>query len=89
MSNIFYSQVDTNLQLELNERAQAGRYKRSNKYIKYMTEKIANVELRAYEPPRKDSEEAFGPLRPSDKFPVLGGFDVRSERYRPSGKSGF
>lgn len=89
MSNIFYSQVDINLQLELNERAQAGRYKRSNKYIKYMTEKIANVELRAYEPPRKDSKEAFGPLRPQGKFPILGGYDVRGERYRPSGINGF
>ena len=48
MSEIFYSEVDINLQRELNARAAAGRYDRSEKAIRYMTEKVANVQLTTF-----------------------------------------
>jgi len=89
MSNIFYTEVDANLQAELNERGQAGRFKRSSRYIKYMTEKIANVEITAYEPPPAKSKRARGPQRPDDKFGTLGGYSTRGGRYMPSGDEGY
>ena len=48
--DIFYSQVDANLQKELRERARAGATDktRTTKYMNYMLEKIANVEMVAY-----------------------------------------
>ena len=88
MSNIFYSEVDPKLQQELNARGYSG-FRRNSDDIAYMTEKIANVQLEAYGPPRSGSKEAFGPIMPSDKFPILGGQTVLSDRYQPSGKNGF
>lgn len=49
MSDIFYSQVDDNLQTELNSRARTGRTDRSTDAIRYMVEKIANVQVISYE----------------------------------------
>jgi hypothetical protein len=45
MSQIFYSQVDTNLQQELLRRAGAGKTDRSETALRYMTEKIANAQV--------------------------------------------
>ena len=46
--NIFYTQVDSNLQEELNARGRAGVYDRSNKSLDYMLSKVANIKLTAY-----------------------------------------
>ena len=47
--NIFYDNVDANLQEELNARGQAGLMDRTNKSLDFMLAKIANVQLTAYE----------------------------------------
>ena len=59
MSQIFYSQVDPKLQEELNERALSGR-RRTNKDIAFMTEKIANIEIKAFEPAPSGSKRIHG-----------------------------
>ena len=81
MSDIFYSEVDKNLQDELNARARAGRYDRSEKSIRYMTEKIANVELVAYAEGSKPRE--------NKEVHVLGGNTVLSGEYLPGGPTGY
>tara|TARA_R110000796_G_scaffold58552_2_gene135249 strand:+ start:409 stop:2892 length:2484 start_codon:yes stop_codon:yes gene_type:complete len=87
MSQIFYSEVDQNLRLELQERGTAGRFKRSDKYIRYMTEKIANVLIRAYKQPEEGDTSI--PSLPATYFPELGGFNTKIGRYLPSGPNGF
>ena len=47
MSEIFYSQVDLNLQQELNARALAG-HRRTTADLNYMLSKVANVQIKAY-----------------------------------------
>lgn len=88
MSQIFYSEVDLNLQNELNRQARAGRYSRTTKDIAFMVEKIANVQLTAYYPADKKSNAIRGPIieRP---LAVLGGKTTQSGRYLPSGANGF
>lgn len=76
MSEIFYSQVDTNLQQELNARAIAGRSDRSTKSLNFMLGKIANVELIAYQSEGRDTE-----------LHRLGGSIVRSGEYLPTGNT--
>jgi hypothetical protein len=89
MSQIFYSQVDKNLQQELNARAGAGSNDRSTAAIAYMTEKIANIELQAYLPADSGSNRIHGSEFASD-YGRLGGFKVRSNnRYLPSGIGGY
>ena len=80
MSDIFYSQVDANLQTELNLRGRSGRYSRTTADLRFMLEKIANVELVAYETPDRDKI-----IEPA----TLGGQTVRSGEYLPSGPNGF
>jgi hypothetical protein len=81
MSEIFYSEVDINLQAELNARGRAGRDDRSNKAISYMTEKVANVQLTAY---------AEGSKRDKTKeVHTLGGKTVLTGEYLPGGKYGY
>lgn len=81
MSEIFYSEVDINLQRELNARAAAGRYDRSEKAIRYMTEKVANVQLTAY---------AEGGKRDKTKeVHTLGGKLVREGEFLPGGDYGY
>lgn len=48
MNDIFYSQVETVLQEELDARARAGKTDRSTQALRFMTEKVANAELIAY-----------------------------------------
>ena len=89
MSQIFYSQVDPKLQEELNERALSGR-RRTSKDIAFMTEKIANIQIEAFNPSPAGSKRIHGDsLFPKKSLGRLGGRDVLSGRYTPSGPSGF
>ena len=89
MSQIFYSQVDKNLQQELNARAGAGSNNRSTAAIAYMTEKIANVEIQAFLPAESGSKRIHG-LPFSSEYGRLGGLTVRgNNRYLPSGIGGY
>jgi len=76
--DIFYTQVDTNLQKELTARSLAG-YNRTNRDINYMVGKLANAEIRAYD----------GPEPKGDPILTLGGLNVRDNHYQPSGDTGF
>lgn len=79
MSNIFYSEVDRNLQLEVNARGRAGFYDRSEKALNFMLGKMANVECIAYD--GKDSTTRV--------VGTLGGEQMRTGRFLPSGKDGY
>ena len=57
MSEIFYSQVDSALQQELNARGRAGKTDRNGESLNFMLGKIANVELIAYEQSKKDKNQ--------------------------------
>jgi len=83
MSNIFYSNVDTNLQKELNARGLAGKTDRSNAALDYMLGKIANVQITAY------SGSNSLPGSEKNPFAVLGGSTVRTDRFLPNGSDGF
>jgi len=81
--NIFYSQVDDAVQTELNARGLSGR-NRTTKDLNFMLGKIANVKLTAYISGSADpGTEYLG------EYGVLGGRNVRSGRYLPSGPGGF
>jgi hypothetical protein len=80
MSQIFYSQVDPNLQQELLLRASAGKTDRSETALRYMTEKIANAEVTAYEGNRRDATKIVH---------TLGGKTVLTGEYLPGGDYGF
>jgi len=81
--NIFYSQVDDAVQTELNARGLSGR-NRTTKDLNFMLGKIANVKLTAYTSGSADpGTEYLG------EYGVLGGRNVRSGRYLPSGPGGF
>lgn len=77
MSEIFYSELDPNLKLELNERANASRNK-DVKHLDYMLGKVANAKYTAYE----------GTDATTSVF-VLGGDLVRKLPYQPGGPYGF
>jgi hypothetical protein len=75
MSNIFYSEVDKNLQQELNRRGQAGG-SRTTADLNWMLGKTANAEIRAYE---GNSIE-----KPVDsEYGILGGQTVLDSRFQP------
>jgi hypothetical protein len=80
MSDIFYSQVDSNLQEELNARGRSGRYSRTTRDLQFMLEKIANVQLI----PFSDNERT----KQIDAA-ILGGGTVRTGEYLPSGPDGY
>lgn len=80
MSDIFYSQVDGNLQEELNARGRSGRYSRTTRDLQFMLEKIANVQLI----PFSDNERT----KQIDAA-ILGGGTVRTGEYLPSGPDGY
>ena len=80
MNQIFYSQVDPNLQQELTRRATAGKTNRSETALRYMTEKVANAELIAYDGNRRDDTKIVH---------TLGGKTVLSGEYLPGGDYGF
>ena len=82
MSNIFYSNVDRNLILELNARGLAGKTDRSTSALNFMLGKIANARVTAYSGSSSQTniQEPFG---------VLGGETVREGRYLPNGPDGY
>lgn len=80
MNQIFYSQVDPNLQEEMRRRATAGKTNRSETALRYMTEKIANAELIAYDGNRRDDDKIVH---------QLGGKTVLSGEFLPGGDYGF
>jgi len=82
--NIFYDNVDANLQTELNMRGQAGMQDRTNKSMNFMLGKIANVQCTAYE----GTGSASAQIK-SAEFGILGGATTTSDRYLPSGPNGF
>lgn len=77
--NIFYSEIDPQLQLELDARAAAGTKNRSERDLDFMLGKIANAEISAFQ-----GENAQTPI-----LQTLGGFNVREGRYLPSGPAGY
>ena len=72
--NIFYTEVDENLQRELNARGRTGFSDRTDRAIDFMVGKIASVEVKAY--PENDSKKPA--------IAVLGGSQMRAGRYMPS-----
>lgn len=82
MSNIFYSEVDKNLQLELNARGRTGFSNRTSNALDFMLGKIANVQLTAYE-----GNDSKSPLAKS--YAILGGSTMQTGRYMPNGPNGF
>jgi hypothetical protein len=89
MSDIYYSRVNSNLQLELNARGRAGKTSRTTADLQYMLGKLANVELRAYEFPTTGSAPGIVTRGNEIKFARLGGSTTRSDRYIPTGPGGF
>jgi hypothetical protein len=85
MSDIFYSEVDPHLWLELNARAKTGRYDRSNESMNFMLEKIANVMVVPY----KIESGEFGTSKSVIREAILGGHTVREGEYLPSSQYGF
>ena len=83
MSHIFYSEVDVNLQTELQLRGNAAKT-RATTDIDFMLGTLANVQLTAY---------LSGSSSPNEIVPgpygILGGDTVRGGRYLPTGEDGF
>jgi hypothetical protein len=79
MSEIFYSEVDKNLQFELNARAGAAR-RRTTDDINFMVGKISNVTIIPYTSPEKKQVITEA---------IYGGSVVSGTGYLPSGESGF
>lgn len=77
--NIFYTEIDDNLQKELNARGRAGFYDRGTKALNFMLGKIANAEIKAYAENDSNSEVVGS----------IGGEQMQTGRYLPSGKDGF
>ncbi len=82
MSFIFHSEVDPNLQVELNYRGKAGK-NRSTDDINFMVGKIANVQATAYQSGSAD------PTQIAKSYGILGGAQVRAGRYLPTGPDGY
>ena len=80
MSDIFYTEVDANLQKELLARGAAGKKNRRNEDINYMISKIANVTLTPYENPDRQQ-----PITAA----TLGGIGTQTGEYLPTGPKGF
>jgi hypothetical protein len=98
MSDIFYTSVDANLQIELNARAAAGKRNRTTQDFNFMLGKIANVEITPYDVEYTKETEGEGDNKKvrqviSKKTPfigsVLGGKSVLGEEFLPSGPNGF
>lgn len=83
MSTIFYSQVNGGLQRELNARGAAGSTSRTNKDMQFMIEKIANVQLEAYDDTPVATSKAI------EGFGILGGITMQIDSHLPSGEKGF
>ena len=77
--NIFYTEVDANLRQELNARGRSGFYDRSEAALNFMLGKIANAQVTAYT--GNNSATAI--------VGTLGGIQVQTGRYLPSGPNGY
>ena len=75
MSEIYYSQLDENLQRELDARATTGKINRSTNALNFMLGKIANVEITAYSSSAYTTQ--FGE--------TLGGSETRYNQFLPGG----
>lgn len=82
--NIFYDNVDSKLQEELNARGQAGMMSRTTDSLNFMLGKLANVQLTAYE-----GTGSASTIVPLNKFGILGGATVAASRYLPTGPDGY
>ena len=80
MSNLFYSGIYPQVQLELEARGRAGAASRTTRDLAFMLEKVANVELRAYDK---------SPTSTSIPISRLGGYTVRDGAFLPTGPSGY
>lgn len=80
MSDLFYSQVNQQLQNELNARANAG-VRRNTADLAHLLEKIGNVELIAYKGDNPTNDNRI----PAAEFGYLGGNTTRSKDYLPPG----
>lgn len=95
MSDIFYTQVDENLRIELDARAAAGSPagNRTTRDINYMVSKIANVQITPYKVEYKDRASVKDKEEVVNKTEItpaiLGGFVTRQGEYLPSGRDGF
>jgi hypothetical protein len=81
--NIFYTEVDKNLQTELNARGRSGFQDRTNEALDFMLSKIANVRIIAYQGNDSKSGIVTNPQA------ILGGAQVRGGRYLPTAEDGF
>ena len=79
--NIFYTQVDSNLQKELDARGRAG-FTRDTGSLNFMLGKFANVELSAYDGPGPAVDD-------SQRIHILGGSKIWSSDYLAYGQDGF
>lgn len=77
--NIFYTEVDPNLQFELDARGRTGFYDRSTNAMNFMLGKIANVVISAYD----------GDNSATKIIATLGGAQVQGGRYLPTGPDGY
>lgn len=82
MSDIFFSQVNKNLQAELNARGKAGFHSRTNKDLDYMLGKVANIEIIPY---KSEIRAANNEIRGGR----LGGKSVLQGEFLPSTENGF
>ena len=79
MSDIFYSELDKNLQTELNARAGSG-YRRTTADLNHMIGKIANITITPYTSPDKKRVITEA---------ILGGHGMRGSKFLPSGDAGY
>lgn len=83
MSNIFYSQVDVNLQAELQERGKSA-IRRNTQDLDFMLSKVANVQIVAFKSGSSNENEKV-----DSEYGILGGKNVREGRYLAGGKTGY
>ena len=80
--DIFYSEVDKNLQIELKARALAGSKFKTERELEFMTGKITNVQLTAFQSPKlADYNLAKNNDGSVSKYSILGGKNVRAGDY--------
>lgn len=77
--NIFYTEVDDNLRIELDARGRTGFVDRSTDALNFMLGKVANAQVTAY----------TGNNSATAVVGILGGLQTQTGRYLPSGPDGF
>ena len=92
MSDIFYTEVDKNLQTELLARAAAGKKNRTTKDINFMVGKIANVQITPYHVDVTSSNDNKTQVITSKTIipsAILGGKTTRTTEFLPTGPRGY